>query len=90
MIEITRKRYVIIDDNNRIFCGLARAYQFKPVDNIGDTAIKTYLSSNKAKAGFLSSWERSTPEDFETGRFKVVEVIESLREEPRSQVKDSR
>ena len=37
-----------------IFCGLARSFNFKPVDNIGNTAIKTYLSKNKALASFIS------------------------------------
>lgn len=38
-MTIARKRWVIIKDN-KIFCGLARNYKFKPIDDIGDTAIK--------------------------------------------------
>ena len=79
-LVISRKRYVVVNDNDEIFCGLARAYCFKPIDDIGDTALKTYLSENKAKSSFLSSWQYSEPEDFETGKYRVVEVVESLKE----------
>lgn len=82
MDSISRERYVVVDAaEENIFCGLARNYQFKPVNNIGDTAIKTYLSENKAKSSFLSSWMNSKAEDFETGKYKVVKVIESICEE---------
>lgn len=80
MLEIKRKRYVIVSDDNKIFCGLARNYQLKPIDDIGDTAIKTYLSERKAKSSFLSSWWNSSEEDFETGKYKVIEVTESICE----------
>ena len=39
---ITRKRYIIVRNGTHIMCGLAREYFFKPIDNIGDTQIKTY------------------------------------------------
>lgn len=80
MINIQRKRYVIVSDDNKIFCGLARHYQFKDLDNIGDTAIKTYLSEQKAKSSFLTSWMFSKVEDFETGKYRVVEITESICE----------
>lgn len=79
-VEIKRIRYAVVNDKNEIFCGLAKAYKFKSIDNIGDTAIKTYLSENKAKASFLDSWYGSKKEDFETGKYKIVKVIESLSE----------
>ena len=75
-MKIERERWVIIK-GNEIFCGLARNYQFKPIDNIGNTAIKTYLSKNKAESSFLSSW-RYSKELLESGEAKVVKVIESL------------
>lgn len=76
---ISRTRYVITRNNDtEIFCGLARSFTFKSIDNIGDTAIKTYSTSNKAKSSFLSSWYSATNEDFDNGTYKVVEVIESL------------
>lgn len=79
-VNISRTRYVIVRDDDSIFCGLSRNYQFKKIDDIGDTSIKTYLSAKKAKSSFLQSWNHSSEEDFETGRYKVVEVIESIIE----------
>lgn len=75
MINIIRKRWVITRDGTDIFCGLARRYQFKPFDNIGDTAIKTYLSRNKAVASFESSWAK-----YDNNRYKAIEVTESIME----------
>ena len=49
---ITRKRYIIVRNGTHIMCGLARQYYFKPIDDIGDTQIKTYSSEKKAIAGF--------------------------------------
>ena len=76
VMKIERERWVIIK-GNEIFCGLARNFQFKPIDNISNTAIKTYLSKNKAESSFLSSW-RDSKELLENGDVKVVKVIESL------------
>ena len=75
-MTITRKRWVIIKDNE-IFCGLARNYQFKSIDNIGDTAIKTYTSKRKAESSFKSSW-RHSEELLESGQAEAIEVIENL------------
>lgn len=75
-MKIERERWVIIK-GDEIFCGLARNYQFKPIDNIGNTAIKTYLSKNKAESSFLSSWWNSK-KLLESGEAKAVKVIESL------------
>ncbi len=68
-MKIERKRYVVMRNNRtEIWCGLARNYYFKPVDEIGDSPIKTYLSANKARSG-CSSWDRD---------FEVVEVTETI------------
>lgn len=62
--------------NNRteIFCGLARNYQFKNVNEIGDTAVKTYLSKNKALASFENSWRKP---DFEVEAVEITEIYET-------------
>lgn len=78
MIEIKRERWVIVK-GNEIFCGLSRNFQFKPINDIGNTAIKTYLSKGKAEASFLSSWWNSR-ELLESGEAKAVKVVESLEE----------
>ena len=75
-LKIKRERWVIVKDEE-IFCGLARCYQFKPIDNIGNTAIKTYLSKSKAEMSFASSW-RGGAKMLETGEVKAVRVIETV------------
>lgn len=75
-LTIARKRWVIIKDD-KIFCGLARNYKFKPIDDIGDTAIKTYLSKKKAESSFESSWSDGEAL-LKTGQAKAIEVVESL------------
>lgn len=72
-MKIERKRWVIMRNNrSEIFCGLARNYCFKPIDNIGNTAIKTYLSADKALSGFESSWRWSVE------NVEAVEIIEKF------------
>lgn len=80
MINIKRERFVVMNDKNEIFCGLARAYRFTPINDIGNSAIKTYATEKRAITSFLSSWRHSEKEDFETGKYKVVKVTESIYE----------
>lgn len=69
-MEITRKRYVVTRKNRtEIWCGLARTFHFKPINEIGETAIKTYRTRNQAESG-CSSWDRD---------FEVVEVTETIK-----------
>lgn len=75
-IKIERKRYVIVRDGKDIFCGLARNYDFNPICEIGNVAIKTYMSEKKAISSFNNSWY----EDYDGIRYKVVEVTESVIE----------
>jgi len=75
-LTIARKRWVIIKED-KIFCGLARNYKFKPINDIGDTAIKTYTSKKKAESSFESSWWDGE-ELLKTGQAKAIEVVESL------------
>lgn len=74
-MKIERKRWVIMRNNRtEIFCGLARHYQFKKVSEIGNTAIKTYLSENKALSSFDISWWKP---DFEVEAVEITEVYET-------------
>lgn len=75
-LQIKRERWVIVK-GEEIFCGLARNYQFKSINNIGNTAVKTYLSQNKAETSFASSW-RGGSKMLENGEVRAVKVIESL------------
>ncbi len=76
-LNIQRNRWVILKDRKKIFCGLARDYQFKNIDDIGGTAIKTYQSESKARASFIRSWW-TAEELIEANRIEFVEVIESI------------
>lgn len=76
LLKIQRERWVIVK-GSEIFCGLARCYQFKPIDNIGNTAIKTYLSKGKAEMSFASSW-RGGAQMLESGEVKAVKVTETI------------
>lgn len=70
-MRIERTRYVVMRNNRtEIWCGLARSFSFKKVDEIGETAIKTYRTRKQAESG-CSSWDRD---------FEVVEVKEIVEE----------
>lgn len=75
-MKIERERWVIMRNNRtEIFCGLARNFNFKPVDNLGNTAIKTYLSRDKALASFERSWFGPS---FEVEAVRIKESYELL------------
>lgn len=75
-MKIQRKRWVIMRNNRtEIFCGLARNYQFKPINDIGNTSIKTYRSEKTALSSFNSSWRK---QDFEVEAVEIVETYESV------------
>ena len=81
MIEIIRKRYIILrTQDNSIFCGLARQFHFTKLTELKNEPLKTYLSESKAKSSFLQSWWKATREDFENGTYKIIEVEESVQE----------
>jgi hypothetical protein len=76
-MNIERNRWIITrNKGTEIFCGLARHYQFKSIYDIGDTAIKTYLSKDKAIAAFERSWGK-----YDGICYEAVEVIESISTE---------
>jgi rubrerythrin len=67
-MKIERKRYVVMRKNRtEIWGGCARNFEFRPIDNFGEFAIKTYRTERQAHT--CSSWDRD---------FEVVEVIETL------------
>ena len=77
-MKIERKRWVIMPYNRtEIFCGLAKNYEFKPVDEIGNTAIKTYRSRFTALSGFKKSWHSL---DFEVEAVEIRETYESVQD----------
>jgi hypothetical protein len=70
----------ILDEKElNIFCGLARHYELQPISKIGNKAIKTYLSKNKAESAFISSWNCGE-ELINAGIAKAVKVKENIIE----------
>lgn len=70
-MKIERKRWIVMRNNRtEVLCGLARAYEFKPVDQIGNTAIKSYRSEKQALAAFWTHYFIRNVE--------VVPVLESV------------
>lgn len=55
-MKIERKRYVIMRNNRtEIWCGLARSFHFRKLEDVGKDSIKTYSSKNKAESS-CSPW----------------------------------
>lgn len=58
-MEIKRERFCIMRRNRtEIWCGLSKQFYFKPIGEIGDTAIKTYRTKAQAESG-CSSWDKN-------------------------------
>ena len=67
-MKIQRKRFVVMRKNRtEIWCGLAREFHFKPINDIGETSIKTYRTEKQAKT--CSCWDRD---------FEIVPVVETI------------
>lgn len=76
-MRIQRQRWIVKrNSDDKIFCGLARNYQFKSADEIGDTAIKTFLSEAKALSAVKSSYRCYADDDITA--ILVMETIESI------------
>ena len=68
-MKIERKRYIVMKNNRtEVWCGLSKNLYFKPISDIGETAIKTYRTEKQALAS-CSSWNKD---------FEVVPVIETI------------
>ena len=75
--NIIRDRYIVVRGDREVFCGLARSFHFKNLDEIDKTSIKTYHSENKAKSAVMSSF-RLDEEDWENGDYRVIKVKECI------------
>lgn len=73
VLKIERTRYVVMRRNRtEIWCGLSREFHFAKVDELKDTAIKTYRTAKQAES-VCSSWDR----DFEVVECKeIIEIGE--------------
>lgn len=71
-MKIQRKRYIVMRKNRtQVWCGLAKNFSFRNVDEIKDVSVKTYRSEAQARAG-CSSYDRD---------FEIVPVIETIETE---------
>ena len=69
VLRIEMTRYVAMRRNRtEIWCGLSREFHFVKVDELKDTAIKTYRTAKQAESG-CSSWDRD---------FEIVECNEII------------
>lgn len=74
-----RERWIIRRKNDgKILCGLARNFQFKALEELKSTAIKSYRSKAQALAAFDASWWNP---NFEVEAVKVRETIEIVDKE---------
>lgn len=75
-MKIERKRYIVMRNNRtEIWCGNARAYHFRSINDITNVNIVSYHSEKKVLAS-CSSYDRD---------FEVVEITETLETEEKSQ-----
>lgn len=75
-MKIERERWIIMKNKRtEIFCGLAGNFQFRPINNVRNTAIKTYRSKSTALSSFENSWHDP---DFEVEAVKIREIYESV------------
>ncbi len=47
-VNISRVRYMIMDDTNRVLCGYGKNSKFVSINNLGNAPIRTYESRKKA------------------------------------------
>ena len=55
-MNFSRERWVVFRWDGKIFCGHARHYVWKSLENIENTNICTYMSEKKALAAVKSSY----------------------------------
>jgi hypothetical protein len=56
-MNFSRERWVVFrEPDNKIFCGNARNYQWKDLNDIGNANICTYMSEKKALAAARASY----------------------------------
>lgn len=74
--KVVRKRWVILKNENEIFCGISRKYFFCSLDNLGSACIKTYMSKNQA----INSFNKCNIDGLYDGVvYKAHEVLESIQ-----------
>lgn len=76
-MKIQRKRYVVMRNNRtEIWGGCAKNFYFRPIDDVGDFAIKTYRSKKQAESSCSCTYYINN--DIEV--VPVIETFESVEE----------
>lgn len=80
---MVRVRWTIVKNNNEILCGYTGNIQFKPIDKVGNSTIKTYLSEKTAINRFNQVFGRlgnsmKYREVYDGVKYKAVKVIEQI------------
>lgn len=56
-MKFSRERWVVFrESDNKIFCGSARNYEWRALDDIGNARIVTYMSEKKAISSAAASY----------------------------------
>ena len=56
-MNLVRERWVVFrESDNKIFCGSARNYEWRDINDIGNARIATYMSENKALSSAAVSY----------------------------------
>jgi hypothetical protein len=56
-MNFSRERWVVFrKSDNKIFCGSARNYEWRALDDIGNARIVTYMSEKKAISSAATSY----------------------------------
>lgn len=56
-MNFSRERWVVFrESDNKIFCGSARNYEWRDLNDIGNARIVTYMSEKKAISGVTVSY----------------------------------
>jgi hypothetical protein len=56
-MNFSRERWVVFrESDNKIFCGSARNYEWRDLNDIGNARIATYMSEKKAISGAAVSY----------------------------------
>lgn len=82
MIHIQREMWILVKDNNEVFCGSGWSACFRPINEIKDVhTVRLFVSKKRAESVIrLREWNDLHKKLLEDGRIVAVKVIESINE----------
>lgn len=73
-MNLCRERWVVFrESDNKIFCGSARNYEWRAIEDVGNARIVTYTSEKKALSGVWASY-LYTPEQVRAEKVQEIYV----------------